>query len=146
MSHIQLLLHIITVGGGIMDQSTNICQQLGKILSGKAHSDNNVCTVEHDRKNINVLLMGKPFHSISHDFHFEINGENTPGLITCELVLLENEVPYVTTYLTNQGITVSAIHNHWLMDNPKLIYIHCQTVMISLDFAHIMADLFQYIG
>ena len=49
--------------------------------------------------------MGIPFHSLSHSFNFELDGEGDRALITCELVLLENEIPYVTSFLSNQGIT-----------------------------------------
>ncbi|UUZ86621.1 DUF1259 domain-containing protein [Paenibacillus sp. P26] len=34
-----------------------------------------------------------------------------------------------------QGFKVTAIHNHWLFDKPRLMYLHLETVQNPLVFA-----------
>jgi hypothetical protein len=54
--------------------------------------------------------------------NFQMNG-NTAG-ITGDFVLLANEVNPVVKALTENGITVTAIHNHMLYDDPRLFMMH----------------------
>jgi hypothetical protein len=44
--------------------------------------------------------------------------------ITGDFVLLDKEVNPVAKMLRQQGIDVTAIHNHGLMDTPRLFYMH----------------------
>jgi hypothetical protein len=44
--------------------------------------------------------------------------------ITGDLVLIDNEVNAVARTLREQGIDVTAIHNHALRDTPRLFYMH----------------------
>ncbi|HEX3012411.1 MAG TPA: DUF1259 domain-containing protein [Syntrophomonadaceae bacterium] len=39
--------------------------------------------------------------------------------------------------ITHHGIKVTAVHNHWLFDDPRLIYIHWEAIMEPLRFARI---------
>ncbi len=128
-----------------MEANTSLCQQLAAILKGKSQLNDSVCTVAVDRK-LQAQILGKPYHSLSHMFNFELGIDNAPSLITGKFVLTENEVAYVTSYLNSQNITVSAIVNHWFYDQPRLIYVHCQVVMSPLTFAQRMVYLLQRIG
>src|SRR6266852_8349123 len=51
---------------------------------------------------------------------------NTDGkaAITGDFVLIDKEVNAVARTLTQHGIEVTAIHNHGLMDTPRLFYMH----------------------
>ncbi len=44
--------------------------------------------------------------------------------ITGDFVLIDKEVNPVTRVLLQHGIDVTAIHNHGLMDMPRLFYMH----------------------
>ena len=44
--------------------------------------------------------------------------------ITGDLVLVDKEVNAVAKTLRQHGIDVTAIHNHGLMDTPRLFYMH----------------------
>nr|WP_326161080.1 DUF1259 domain-containing protein [Neobacillus niacini] len=37
--------------------------------------------------------------------------------------------------LRKRGIIVTAVHNHWLFDNPRLMYIHWENVGDPFEFA-----------
>ena len=54
--------------------------------------------------------------------NFQMEG-NQAG-ITGDFVLMANEVNPVVKALTENGITVTAIHNHMLFDDPRLFMLH----------------------
>jgi len=54
--------------------------------------------------------------------NFQMSG--TQAGITGDFVLLANEVNPVVKALTENGITVTAIHNHMLHDDPRLFMLH----------------------
>lgn len=118
-----------------MNMSNNSCENLANTLKGKSKVENGVCTVIIERNDIQATIGGVPFKSLFHSFNFQPIDESGNALITGEMVLLENEVYRFTTEIVNTGIIVSAIHNHWIFDNPKLIYIHIECIMNSEDFA-----------
>ena len=49
---------------------------------------------------------------------------NGKAAITGDFVLIDKEVNAVARTLTQHGIDVTAIHNHGLMDTPRLFYMH----------------------
>ncbi|MDR2993221.1 MAG: DUF1259 domain-containing protein, partial [Bacillus cereus] len=44
--------------------------------------------------------------------------------------------------IVQQGIIVSALHNHWLYMTPLIMYIHIQSVEPPLHFAKKLANSF----
>jgi hypothetical protein len=50
--------------------------------------------------------------------------EGTQAAITGDFVLLSTEVNPVIQALTENGIVVTAVHNHMLFDNPRLFMLH----------------------
>src|SRR5207237_935328 len=50
--------------------------------------------------------------------------ENDKTAITGDFVLLAEEVNLVVKALTENGIAVTAIHNHMLFDSPRLFMLH----------------------
>ncbi|HLN64866.1 MAG TPA: DUF1259 domain-containing protein [Symbiobacteriaceae bacterium] len=59
-----------------------------------------------------------------------------------ETALLEAEVPAFTWHLQRSGIVVSAIHNRWLKESPRLIYVHYESIEDPLAFARKAAEAF----
>ena len=47
-------------------------------------------------------------------------------MVMGDLVLTENEVQPVMSQLLNQGIQVSALHNHLLGESPRIMYLHVE--------------------
>lgn len=124
-----------------MELTSTLCDNLAKILGGKSKFENGICTVSIDRHDVKASIANKPYRSLEHMFHFESPDGEGNYLITGELVLLENEVQKFLIGLTNAGITVGAVHNHWLFDEPRLIYIHIETIASPLTFAARMAQI-----
>ena len=52
-----------------------------------------------------------------------------------ETVILQREVNRFISALRNRGIIVTALHNHWLFDKPRLMYMHWEQVSDPVEFA-----------
>jgi hypothetical protein len=63
-----------------------------------------------------------PFMGVSTGINFQMDG-NRAG-VSGDFVLLADEVNPVVKALTDNGITVTAVHNHMLYDNPRLFMLH----------------------
>ena len=107
---------------------------------------NGVCVVEKDRT-IPATILGHPTQSplvIHNEFTFEpVDSNNSLNLV--EVVLLEQEVQPFVDRIAGQGVIISAIHNHWLFDNPRLIYTHLEAVMNPEEFTRKVANALQEI-
>ncbi|QGG55869.1 DUF1259 domain-containing protein [Paenibacillus sp. B01] len=57
-----------------------------------------------------------------------------------ETALLQDEVYPFTWNLQKNGIMLSTLHNHWLMNNPNLVYAHYTSVEETLSFARKVAE------
>ena len=118
----------------------NYCDGLAKIIGGKSKFDNGICMITVDRKDISITIGGRPF-AVSHMFEMQSPDGSGNYLITGEIALLENEVPYVVSSLSNANIIVSSLHSHWLYDSPKLIYVHLVSIMNPEVFITKMAQI-----
>lgn len=128
-----------------MESSNTTCDFLAKILNGKGIFQNGNCIVTIDRNNISATIGNQPFHTLNHVIDFGTPDENGNSLITCELLLLESEVPNMVALLSKSGIIVSAVQSHWILDNPKLMYIYTISVTNRVDFANIMVRILNII-
>ncbi|MDO6430369.1 DUF1259 domain-containing protein [Flavitalea sp. BT771] len=63
-----------------------------------------------------------PAIGMATGINFQMDGANAG--ITGDFVLLADEVNPVVKALTENGITVTAIHNHMLYDDPRLFMMH----------------------
>lgn len=64
-----------------------------------------------------------PAMGVAHAINFQAEGQNIVST-TGDFVLLANEVNPVVRILEGNGISVTAIHNHMLMETPRLFYLH----------------------
>jgi hypothetical protein len=51
-------------------------------------------------------------------------GDSGMEVLMGDLVLLEDEVNPVMSALLNNGLEVTALHNHFFFENPRLFYMH----------------------
>jgi uncharacterized protein DUF1259 len=73
-----------------------------------------------------ITEMGQPLLpalGVTTVMNFQPTG-NGKAAITGDFVLIDKEVNAVARTLLQQGIDVTAIHNHGLMDTPRLFYMH----------------------
>lgn len=133
------------------DQSNhrNQCSQFARILGAEILSQaNNVCTVTFLR-NINAEILGRRTRSplaLAALFSFESVDAQGRALNLGETVILQREINDFISVLRRHGILVTALHNHWLFDNPRLMYIHFESIDRPLDFARKVADALEVLG
>ncbi|MEH7381245.1 DUF1259 domain-containing protein [Bacillus sp. JJ1533] len=107
--------------GEVMGISTSTCQQLADIIGGMVVTATPVCVVQRLR-NIDATILGLRTQSplaLPFALSFEDNGLNLG-----ESVVLQREINPFLTELRKRGLIVTAVHNHWLFDNPRLMYMH----------------------
>ncbi|VBB07782.1 Hypothetical protein LUCI_3047 [Lucifera butyrica] len=123
-----------------MSTLSDLCSEFANILGGTPKFQNGVCSVAISRKNINVTIEGIPTQiPLGTSFSFQMIPGTNKALNLGDVVLLQEEVPVAIRFLYNQGIMVSALHNHWLLDEPHLMYAHVQSIMNPLHFARAIA-------
>lgn len=121
----------------------NLCQQFANIIGGEVESTkNNVCMVSKPRSNLNISIGGRPTKSglvIGGMFSYESMDDGGNTLNLGEIVVLQSEANSFIASLINSGITLGAFHNHWLYDNPRVMYVHFESVEPPLSFARKVA-------
>lgn len=119
-------------------QPSEICQKFAKILNATPAVINGVCTATRSRTNIHPTVLGCPAESfmfVPQAWSFENMDHHGRALCLGETVVLEEEAnPYITS-LREQGIIVTAFHNHWQFEKPRLMYIHYESIDEPLEFA-----------
>ncbi len=124
-----------------MPAPNNLCSAFAQILGGTPKFQDGVCSVPISRKGIRVTLEGIPTKiPLGTSFSFQILPGTDMTLNLGDVILLQQETAEAVRFLYAQGITVSALHNHWLQDEPHLMYAHVQAVMDPLRFAHAIAE------
>ena len=119
-------------------QPSELCQKFAKILNATPAIINGVCTATRSRTNIHPTVLGRPAESfmfVPQAWSFENMDHHGRALCLGETVVLEEEAnPYISN-LREQGIIVTAFHNHWIFEKPRLMYIHYQSIDKPLEFA-----------
>jgi hypothetical protein len=112
------------------------CQRLADIIHGQVITAYPVCVVQRLR-DIDATILGRRTRSplaLPFALSFEDNRKgNTLNL--GETVILQEEINRFLTALRKRGIIVTALHNHWLFDSPRLMYIHWENVGDPFEFA-----------
>ncbi len=125
---------------------SSLCRTFASTLGGTAEVVNGVCTVTRIRSNLKPLIQGRKTNSalaLAALFSFESFDSRGNALNLGETVILQEEINPFISELRNRGIEVTAVHNHWLFDNPRLMYIHFKSVEPPLTFANKVAAAFK---
>ncbi|MGG1675419.1 DUF1259 domain-containing protein [Neobacillus sp. NRS-1170] len=122
-----------TSRGDVRVITASTCQRLADIIGGEVISAAPVCTVMRLR-DIKATILGRRTRS-PLALPFMLSFENN-GLNLGESVVLQRELNRFIAALRKRGLIVTAFHNHWLFENPRLMYIHWENVGMSAeDFA-----------
>jgi hypothetical protein len=71
------------------------------------------------------------------------NRKNGVTLNTGEITVLQHEVQRTIDALRKQGFIISALHNHWLFERPRLLYIHIESIQNGIVFARKLSTVLQ---
>jgi hypothetical protein len=122
----------------------NLCERFNEVLEGSMHTfENGVCTVMKSRTNIHPQVLGRAGRSfllLPQMFNFESMTGNGEALCSGETVILQDEINPFISKLREHGIIVTAVHNHWLFDQPRLMYMHFESIDQPLSFARKVRD------
>jgi hypothetical protein len=107
------------------------CKNSADKISSKAeaHQSNNVCGIELSRDSPTLNLFGKKINDqVPMEFPYQPASASSGSqvLMLAEFTLVQSEVDKVNQYLRDHHWTVTAIHNHWFNESPRLIFLHSQ--------------------
>ncbi|SDM84454.1 protein of unknown function [Fictibacillus solisalsi] len=123
-----------------------LCQEFARILGGQGSiTENGVCLVQKFRS-IRFRILGRPTRSplvTPQFFTFEDVDSRGRALNLGETVLLQEEINPLLTELRKRDIIVTAVHNHWLFEEPRAMYMHFESIEPPLDFARKVRSAFR---
>lgn len=124
---------------GEMIERHGLCDEFNDILGGTMHTfENGICTVMRSRTNIKPVVLGRPGRSfllIPQMFSFESMTKDGRALCSGETVILQKEINPFISALRKHDLIVTSLHNHWLFDKPRLMYIHFEAIDKPVNFA-----------
>jgi hypothetical protein len=100
-------------------------KKIDAIIGRSGEMNNGVYKIGLPRTDLKVRADGvdiKPTLALGSWMAFKRMGAHT--MVMGDLVLLETEVNPVLTRLEEKGIEVSAVHNHILNEQPRVMYMH----------------------
>ncbi|MBB6734160.1 DUF1259 domain-containing protein [Cohnella zeiphila] len=133
----------------VSPQFRRLCTQFGRILGGESEIEEGpVCFVTR-MTNLRETILGRRTQSPlvqMQMFSFESLDSSGRALCLGETAVHQNQVNRLITNLRNRGIKVTAIHNHWLKENPRLMYMHWEAIMNPVVFARRTKDSIAFLG
>lgn len=139
----ELITHDVGIGStssrNHQGSVANLCDRFNEILDGAMHTaENGVCMVMKSRTNIKPVVLGRSGRSFlltPQMFTFESMTRDGFALCSGETVILQSEINRFISKLREHDIIVTAVHNHWLFDKPRLMYMHFEAIDHPLSFA-----------
>ena len=97
-------------------------------LKGKMNEKEGVYKVTFPRDDVKVVVEGwtmPPFMGLGTWAAFT-KGEHTDAMVMGDTVLFEDEVNSAMSTALDNGLSVTALHNHFLFDRPKVYFMHVE--------------------
>lgn len=94
-------------------------------LKGKLNAEESVYKVTFPRDDVKVSVAGwqmPPFMALGTWAAFQ--GTNDKAMMMGDTVLFEDEVNSVMSAAFDNGLSVTALHNHFFFDEPKVYFMH----------------------
>jgi hypothetical protein len=132
ISFILLCIGLIVAGSvshrraiGASPADTLDTKKIDSIIGRSGEMKDNVYKIGLPRTDLKVRVDGvdiKPGLALGSWMAFERTGNH--AMVMGDLVLLESEINPVLSKLEENGIEISAIHNHILNEQPRVMYMH----------------------
>jgi hypothetical protein len=136
LSHDAVMKQIITTGLALIafvytsvaaDLNTARIDELTG-LKGKMNEKEGVYKVTFPRNDVKVVVDGwtmPPFMGLGTWAAFT-KGAHTEGMVMGDTVLFEDEVNAAMSAALDNGLNVTALHNHFFFDQPKVFFMHIE--------------------
>ncbi len=121
-----ILLGIISNAFAADLNTTRIDQLTG--LKGKFNEKEGVYKVTFPRNDVKVVVDGwtmPPFMGLGTWAAFT-KGAHTEAMVMGDTVLFEDEVNAAMSAALDNGLSVTALHNHFFFDHPKVYFMHIE--------------------
>jgi len=121
-----ILLAIISSAVGAGLDTARIDQITG--LKGKMNEKEGVYRVTFPRDDVKVVVDGwkmPPFMGLGTWAAFT-KGAHAEAMVMGDTVLFEDEVNAAMTAALDNGLNVTALHNHFFFDQPKVFFMHIE--------------------
>src|SRR5881409_3069273 len=113
-------------------------QQVLKIVGKTGDYKSNVLKINVPRNDLHVKIAG---YAVPTPFGFGgwfamTKGDGGEEVMMGDLVLTQDEVNPVMSALLEHGIEVTALHNHFFFEEPRLFYMHVHGHGEAMNLAH----------
>lgn len=134
-----------------VSQAREIPDEYEKVLSylgQQGEFKDNVLKVNLPRTDLAVTIQGRPAPTPLGfgGWVAMTKGEGGKDLMMGDLVLLEEEVNPVMSALLDKGIEVTALHNHFFWEEPRIFYMHIHGRGTAADLARRIKAALDLIG
>ncbi|MGE5654270.1 MAG: DUF1259 domain-containing protein [Bacillota bacterium] len=127
---------------------SQLCREFSRIIGGRPGVVNGVCVATAER-DLSIRILGRKTDSalaLYAFFSFEALDAQGRALNLGETVVLEREANPFISALRRRGLKVTALHNHWLFDSPRTLFVHFEAIKKPLQFARDVRAAFRVIG
>src|SRR5438309_2559638 len=116
-------------------------------LKGKLNEKEAVYKVTSPRSDVKVAVDGwtmPPFMGLGTWAAFT-QGSHTEAMVMGDTVLFEDEVNPAMSVALENGLSVTALHNHFLFDHPKVYFLHIEGQKTTEELATAVRKLYDKI-
>ena len=123
-------------------------QQVLKIVGKQGDYKSNVLKVNVPRNDLHMKIAG---YAVPTPFGFGgwfamTKGDGGEDVVMGDLVLTQEEVNPVMSALLDHGLEVTALHNHFFWDDPRVFFMHIHGHGKALDLANELKPAIDLIG
>ncbi|MBT2764454.1 DUF1259 domain-containing protein [Paenibacillus sp. FSL W8-0187] len=133
----------------VSPQFKRLCTQFARILGGQSEIEEGpVCFVTR-MTNLRESILGRRTRSPlvqMQMFSFESLDKSGRALCLGETAVHQNQVNRLMSNLRKRGIKVTAVHNHWLKEQPRLMYMHWESIDNPVAFARKTKESIAFLG
>src|SRR5437868_142372 len=139
---------VIVTTLGYSQETPSDYQEVLKIVGKTGDYKSNVLKVNIPRNDLHVKVAG---YSLPTPFGFGgwfamTKGDGGEEIVMGDLVLTQDEVNPVMTALLDHGLEVTALHNHFFWDEPRVFFMHIHGHGKAVDLANQIKPALNLIG
>jgi len=129
LSNHRILLHLLSFLIPIMASFTSAhaadFAEVGKILEVRGQMEEGAFVARFPRNDIKVMIDGEPVPTaLGFGSWTAWKDMGNDSMVMGDLVLLEKEINPVISALAEANINVTALHNHFIGERPRIMYMH----------------------